>query len=97
MIGRIENILYRINNFVKSNFIYLIIFVIISVSAYALIVAKEYNLLEYKERLNFRFSLLGWLIAFSLVILQINKNRQDNKELKKLEIKKACKLKHSNK
>lgn len=92
MIGRIKDILYRINNFVKSYFLYMIILVIISVTAYELIVAKEYNLLEYKELLNFCFPLLGWIIAFSLVILQINKKRQDNKELKKLEIKKSLQI-----
>jgi uncharacterized coiled-coil protein SlyX len=70
----------------------MIIFVIMSVFAYAIIFSEECNLLRHKERLNFVFPLLGWFIAFSLVILQINKNRQDNKDLKKHEIKKSLQI-----
>ena len=78
--------------FIKANNLYLIIFAIICVPAFRVIFSEEFYILSFEERLNSIMPFLGWFIAFSLLILQLKKNMQDNAELKKLEIKKNLQI-----
>ena len=78
--------------FFKTYYLYLLIFVIICVPTCRIIYSDEFYILDYKDRLDYVMPLIGWFIAFSLLILQLNKNRQDNDEIKKLEIKKTLQI-----